>query len=397
MSSSRARSARRPPDCRPSRSTDCRSVRAEVQAGTSPNATSASTATPAPTSSIRGSADAVPRRGTSTGEYAASSCKPHRASATPATVASAAITSDSVSSCRTRRRRSAPIADRTASSRSRSVARATSSPATFAQATSRRNATAPTSTCSGRRIGTRDFVAERADAPAWPSRSRPDARAAARSARSRAPPQPPRPSRPAAIARSPSSADTIGTTTIRPPRIPAVPTAPRASSNARKSPARTSRASRPATRYGDAVQRDGRSRDVRARAKSAPPQSVRQHHDAQPRRRVLRLIEVAPERRMDAEHAEVVPRDTHPVELRGAAVVDDRRLPAADDRQLLERRHARAPVERRFESDVADATAVVARSGDDETICRRIRARSQSTRDRPRCRSPSPRRCRWRA
>ena len=68
-----------------------------------------------------------------------------------------------------------------------------------------------------------------------------------------------------------------------------------------------------------AVQRDGRSRDVRARTESAPPQAVRQHHDTQPRRRVLGLIEVAPERRVDAEHAEVVPRDTHPVELRGAA------------------------------------------------------------------------------
>ena len=123
----------------------------------------------------------------------------------------------------------------------------------------------------------------------------------------------------------------------------------------------------------DAVQRDGRSRDVLARAKSAPPQSVRQHHDAQPRRRVLRLVEVAAECRMDTEHAEVVPRDSHPVELRGAASVHDRRLPAADDRQLLERRHTRAPVERRLESNVADAAAVVARSGDDETICRRIR------------------------
>ena len=122
----------------------------------------------------------------------------------------------------------------------------------------------------------------------------------------------------------------------------------------------------------DAVERDGRSPDVRARAKSAPPQSVRQHHDAQSRRRIVRLIEVAPERWMNAEQAEVVPRDAHAVELRGAAFVDDRRLPPADDRQLIERAHARAPIEGRFESDVADAAAVVARSRHDETICRRI-------------------------
>ncbi len=153
MSSSRARSARRPPDCRPSRSTDCRSVRADVHAGRTPNTASATTATPAPTRIITGSAAALSSRGTSTGEYRASSCKPHRANAMPVIVAIVAITSDSVSSCRTSRRRSAPIADRTASSRSRSVARAMSSPATFAQATRSRNATAPTSTCSGRRSG----------------------------------------------------------------------------------------------------------------------------------------------------------------------------------------------------------------------------------------------------
>ena len=121
-----------------------------------------------------------------------------------------------------------------------------------------------------------------------------------------------------------------------------------------------------------AVQRDGRSRDVRARTESAPPQSVRQHHDTQPGGIVLGLREVSPERRPHTEQLEVVPRHTHPLELRSAAFVDDRRLPPANERKLIERWHARPPVERRFESDVANATVVVARPDDDETIGGRI-------------------------
>ena len=69
--------------------------------------------------------------------------------ATPATNASSTL---STSSCRTMRHRVAPIETRTAISRERSAARASSRLATFAQAMSSTNATAPMSDQNSTRI-----------------------------------------------------------------------------------------------------------------------------------------------------------------------------------------------------------------------------------------------------
>jgi hypothetical protein len=76
---------------------------------------------------------------------------PHSESRTPATPPASERTTLSVSSCRTMRRRPAPIATRIATSRPRVEARASMSAATLAQAMSRTKVTAPKRTTTERR------------------------------------------------------------------------------------------------------------------------------------------------------------------------------------------------------------------------------------------------------
>ena len=82
-------------------------------------------------------------RGSWPAESETSAFTPPRESTMPVTPPSSASTRLSVSSCRTMRPRPAPSAVRTAISRLRTVARASSSEATLTQAMSRTNATAP--------------------------------------------------------------------------------------------------------------------------------------------------------------------------------------------------------------------------------------------------------------
>ena len=110
--------------------------------GTSAKMSPVTTATPSVNASTVQSSPISAVRGIASGLAARSACSPPYARATPATAATNVSTRPSVRSCRNSRRRVAPRAGRTAYSRIRLSARATSRLARFAQAISSTNATA---------------------------------------------------------------------------------------------------------------------------------------------------------------------------------------------------------------------------------------------------------------
>jgi len=118
------------------------------QAGARPKITlAASEMASANSSALRSTVTSL-RRGRSSGASASRALTPHRAMITPPVPASSASTMLSVSIWRINRRRPAPTAARTTSSRPRADARASSRLATFAHAINSTNATAARSTNS---------------------------------------------------------------------------------------------------------------------------------------------------------------------------------------------------------------------------------------------------------
>ncbi len=127
------------------------SPRAISMAGTTPNAIAVSSASVIANSSIRPSRPTPASRGSSTGVAAISAFTDPIATATPSAVPITASSTLSVRNCRINRPLLAPIAARTATSRSRTVARASSRLATLVQVMISRNAAAPNSANSAGR------------------------------------------------------------------------------------------------------------------------------------------------------------------------------------------------------------------------------------------------------
>src|SRR4029078_7148140 len=95
------------------------------------------------------------------------------------------------------------------------------------------------------------------------------------------------------------------------------------------------------------VHRDDAS-DRRGIAAEAPaPEAVAEDDRLPPVGRVLRGGEIAPDRRLHAEHPEEVPRHAHAADPFRLAVGDQGRYPGADERHVLEGMTALAPVEER--------------------------------------------------
>ena len=137
--------------CAPSLSESVRSTRSARTAGARLKARLVKTATAAVKSSTRRSTVTSATRGMLAGFHQPTNLTPAKASARPTAVAMPVRTRLSVSSCRITRNPLAPSAARTAISRWRPSARARRRFATFAQAMSRRNATAPKSSQMARR------------------------------------------------------------------------------------------------------------------------------------------------------------------------------------------------------------------------------------------------------
>ncbi len=139
---SRVRPAPAPPPRPPSVSAPRRSDRAACTAGARPNSTPAPRAmAPVNPTTLR-SRPISSTRGNHAGMMDTRPRIPHTVSTSPATPAMAARTRLSIRSWRLIRSRPAPSAERTAISRPRSAARASSRFATFAHAISRTNSTA---------------------------------------------------------------------------------------------------------------------------------------------------------------------------------------------------------------------------------------------------------------
>ena len=130
----------------PWRSPSARSTRETCHAGARPKTRLAANEIASANNNVAGSTVTSVSRGRSAGASATSALTPQRAMITPPVPASSASTTLSVSICRIRRRRPAPTAARTTSSRPRAAARASSRLATLAQAISNTNATAASST-----------------------------------------------------------------------------------------------------------------------------------------------------------------------------------------------------------------------------------------------------------
>ena len=124
------------------RSVEFRSMPAARSAGTRPDSSAVSALAPAAKSSAVVSICTASRRGRFAGRRTASACVPARAMMRPTASPPSASARLSVASWRSSRRFDAPSAPRTAISRSRAVARASSRCATFAHAISRTNPTA---------------------------------------------------------------------------------------------------------------------------------------------------------------------------------------------------------------------------------------------------------------
>ena len=120
-------------------------------AGTRPNPTPVTSVARAATASMRRSAEGASAIGSVVGTSAAAAGTATRARAMPMAPPRADSPRLSVSTCRARRRGRAPMATRTASSRCRCTARASSRLARFAHAMSSTHTDAPTSAISIRR------------------------------------------------------------------------------------------------------------------------------------------------------------------------------------------------------------------------------------------------------
>ena len=124
-----------------------RSILEVCSAGTSPKNSPVAIETSAVNPRTRPLTDTSGRE--PAGRLAMIAFKPPQAKIPPSTPPKIASSTLSVSSCRTIRPRPAPSEDRTAISVRREAARASSNPATLAQAISSTNPTAPCSTVSG--------------------------------------------------------------------------------------------------------------------------------------------------------------------------------------------------------------------------------------------------------
>ena len=127
----------------PSASEPARSVREARSAGKMPKRSPVATESAAVYASTRPSSSKVIQYGTSTPRVETSQCSHQVPTSTPAAPPASAISTLSVSSCRTMRPRPAPSAARTAISRRRAAPRARSMLPTLAQAISSTKPTAP--------------------------------------------------------------------------------------------------------------------------------------------------------------------------------------------------------------------------------------------------------------
>ncbi len=130
---------------------DCGSALDCRRAGNSPTRTPVTSASAAAKIMTLASIRAVSRRGMFPGLSESSNCRPAAATPSPSAVPAVVSTSVSTRSCWTSRRRLAPRAARTASSRRRDAPRASMRFATLVQAMSNTHATAPNSTIKPRR------------------------------------------------------------------------------------------------------------------------------------------------------------------------------------------------------------------------------------------------------
>jgi hypothetical protein len=125
------------------------------------------------------------------------------------------------------------------------------------------------------------------------------------------------------------------------------------------------------------VHRDHPSDGGRIGAEPAAPEAVAQDGGLPAGGRVFGGGEVAPDRRRDAEHPEEVPRHAHPADPFRLAVGHQRRTPRADERHVVERVAAVAPVEERQVADVAGRSGRPPLADGDEAIGIRIRQRTE--------------------
>ena len=129
-----------------------------VSAGTRPNTTLVATAIAIVKASTRQSTPTSPSRGMLAGPIAISARVAQNATTSPATPPARPSTTLSARNCCTSRQRPAPSAARTATSRVRPLARASSRLATFTQATRRTSVTAPSRISSAGRMFADDAI-----------------------------------------------------------------------------------------------------------------------------------------------------------------------------------------------------------------------------------------------
>ena len=125
------------------------------------------------------------------------------------------------------------------------------------------------------------------------------------------------------------------------------------------------------------VHRDHASDRGRIGTEPPAPEAVAEDDGLPAVGRVLGGGEVAADCRLHAEHPEEVRRDPHAADPFGFAVRDQRRDPRPDERHVLERVAALAPVEERRVADVAGRSGRAALADRDEPIGIRVRQRAE--------------------